>query len=180
MESASDHLSKTIPWYNSPPDGEHAEVAQAIIDLWLENEDLGVSVAELTWVADEISRPEASAINSLRSIGLKDVGLAERVVGYLWVSDGVTAVEAGAVEKLAGLANRDLSAAEFVAELPKVSYGGEARGPEKLALVAQLHWVLDGLTETEKSVVFSLATLVDADPELAEIVARHGLAGRRH
>ena len=58
-ERAAWRLSDIIPWFRNPPDNFSLEAARRIKDIWLQDSDLGDTVARFPWLADGVDYTEA-------------------------------------------------------------------------------------------------------------------------
>ena len=190
-EVAATRLSEILPWFESPPDAEHARAAEAIIGIWLEDTDLGDLIAKMPWVADGIVGLESSSLDSLGNIATVDVELANRVFRHTWFVDGLTYPEKEAVRILDSIAEKDVTLARRVVRYPSVTDGITAHESgtlgylDKIAttdlamasVIASYSWIESDITEYGRLALEYVYLVAGRDPALARKVAAYGWIG---
>ena len=116
-ETAATQLSEIIPWFRSPPDDQHREVAEIVVEIWLLDIELGHTVAMLPWVREGATGSQQDPLRALSRIAHRDSRLAKTVARLTWFADGVDKNGRRALWSLLDLANNDLELARRVSSL---------------------------------------------------------------
>lgn len=149
------------------------------------NIELGQQIADLPWLIDAVSQPEAAVIHALSNIAGRDVGLAGRLASLPWVRERATGLEWGTTTALDYIAEKDVELANSVSILPWLADGVtwyEKNALERLGelasmdgelarRVAALPWFNDDLTRFEAVTLLHLNTLASSDAETASELA---------
>ena len=143
-------MTRSIPWFASPPDAAHDEVAEWLIDLWIREPGLGDSVAQIPWLADDVDDDELWALLGLTEISSLDLGLAKTVVASPWFPDGINPHEGNVIHGLSIIAFLGIGQAKTVAALP---------------------WLTDDITEHEGLAILRLGSIASQNHDLAQTVA---------
>ena len=151
-ERAASHLSEIIPWFKNPPDNSSSEAAQIITDIWLQDADLGETVAKLPWLAGGVSSHNQSTIWLLRAIALLDLELARAVVSHPWPIDSSSSHYEQILAIVIETGEMDLELAKQMVEYP---------------------WLIDGVSEDELQTLYSLYFITLADIDLARMIANY-------
>ena len=145
-ELVAARLSEIIPWFKNPPDDHYLEAAQIITDIWLQDSDVGDTVAKLQWVGDGVDEEELHALRFLDGIAQTDIKLAKTATTFAWMADGITRDERNVLWALRDVASKDLDLARTAITLP---------------------WLADGVTSIEDGILFALSDLASEDINLA-------------
>ena len=145
-------MAELLSWFQEPPGPLYVKVAQLLVELWLRDDGLGKTVAELSWIASlPIGEEAPVTLTNLRDIADADLDMAKRISGYPWLTDGVSRDgEAGGLSALVRIAANDLELARQV---------------------SGFSWFVDDVTGDEGSVLYSLVHIVAEDLELARQVS---------
>ncbi len=178
---ATYRLGEIIPWFENPPDREHAEAVEALIELWTAESAIAESIALVPWVVDGIETSETAGFDSILRIARSDASIAMRILALSWFIDGVSDHEADAMRVLF---EADPDSAGRVLENPWVKDGltveetgmlemlllGNGRNAQEV--LGELPWVADGIDDSEyEEWGFSLLEeIVSIDPNLATSV----------
>ena len=154
-EVAAAQLSKIITWFVNPPDSIHSYAAETITGIWLQDSELGVAVARLPWVKDDIAETDLSSLNALAGIAKLDSEPAMLVVSSDWFADGVDYDDPYGSEESVLRSLRDIA----------------EESSEMVTLVLELPWIADDMTVYESSAIRYLAGLARADLDLSVTAA---------
>ena len=177
---AEAQLSQIIPWFADPPDDLHKDVAEQIIDLWVNDPDLGERVARLPWVLDGLTQAEELQGQLLGDLVPEEPDYALWVLMIPWVmgmaTDGpgypnvhewptfnlllktvlTQPALAPALEAVSGLTD-SVSQEEYDLVLYLATeFAGD---PELAYQLVQLDWVADGLDPTDRLILDGLASV---------------------
>ena len=182
--AAATELSRTIPWFSSPPDVSHNRAAGALTTIWAENSNLGAWVAQMSWVGNGITGLDDRVLLLLRDIVLANPDLAETIAGYHWFADGVTPWEWETLETLGTSPGENVEKALQIARLVWIADGVTnreekaisnlqriARHPKIADRVLHFDWVIEGIAYQEQQGLENLADLANNHPGLAAMVA---------
>lgn len=158
---------------------------------------LATTVAGFPWIRDGISEGERKALGTLASslayLAVKDPALAKKAVAYPWMADNITNEESLALANLSYLVSRNSALGRQVAAMPFLSSSLEAHDryalnylgdlnahhPDKLALLVEQPWFLDGLSDQEASLVTVLGYQARLSTEdFKSLVRTHSLESR--
>ena len=145
-ERAAAHLSGIIPWFKNPPADFSPQAAQIITDIWLQDSDVGDTVAKLQWVGDGVDEEELHALRFLNGIAQTDIKLAKTATTFAWMADGITKDERNILWGLRDIASNDLDLARTA---------------------ITLSWLADSVTSIEDGILFALSDLASEDLDLA-------------
>jgi hypothetical protein len=148
---SSQRLQNSLPWFKEEDHTEAEESAlSALSQLVSQNQDLGMAVAGLPWVADGMAEGEPESLESLVSLARKDISLADSVADLPWFLDGIIEDEQKALRNIAVLAFWDASLAKAAAGLA---------------------WVTDGIEGKEWASLGDLAVIAGENVSLANTIA---------
>ena len=169
-----------------PPDQDHADVAIALIDLWLLDEVNGDKLARLIWIIDGISQnpPELRTIKNLVDIAKANSELFGILSSYSWVADGINEHEVVTLDAFLKIVVSD---PEFALQLSRIGWveddltdaesaGLEITGnfveqdPDLAKALLELSWLADGLTDEEKGYLVNLVGLAELDADLVALL----------
>ena len=147
----SQRLRSSLTWFKEEGHTEAEESAlSALSQLVSRDQNLGMTVAGLTWIADGIAEKEPEPLESLAYLARQDTSLAAALAGLPWFLDGIIEAEQNALQNIASLAFRDVSLAKAAAGLA---------------------WVADGIEGDEWSSLGNLAAIAQDDVSLASAIA---------
>ena len=145
-EYAVAYLSHVIPWFESKSSNSEDGEAALLVSLWVHDRGLGVTMANLPWIADGIGDDERLVLSTLARGSFMERGLAETMVSRPWFTDSITVDEYGAVRELGKLT---------------------AVNPDLAIAVANGPWVRDEVPYTVPSAIKALRRVSAEDPDLA-------------
>lgn len=153
-----------------------------IADLDLET---AKTLADYSWVEDDITREEKTTLLTIREIAKKDVEAAMLTAEQFWVADGVSSPERRAVSSINGIAGYDVELARRIFDEP---FMGAPFRERDVAALSGLHgllaaspahsvwsqvssksWFTDGLNDNEATLlqVIGWGARIDNDFRLA-------------
>ena len=144
---------------------------------------LGEAVADLPWVADNITQLEIIVLEYLSLTSTADA--ANQIVGLAVIADGISEAEFEVIKEVSKHSHRDYSVVETVSKLPWVADG--ISSDERSALsysieiahadsylaerVLTLPWTEDGISQSEAGAIFYYSLIAQADLSIAQRVA---------
>ena len=191
-------LSESVPWFESPENGHQGNAVGPLIDLWLNDRELGERVAGLGWVVDGGKgesgwRPYLlpEALQLLADFAAYDREMAGVIVDFPWMGDRLTVEDASALEALYALAWQDRELARTALAFPWVADGvdswetnrAEFTALDALTGLASIDrelgrlaggwpWLADGVTEAEQNALIQLWNIAYEDLALGETALR--------
>ena len=147
-ETLPSQLRELLPWFDAPPDQDHA--------------DLAMYIAKLRWTDDGIDPLEAEAISMLADIAVKEMDLAHYLSQVSWMFDAVTE------DEVAWLAWFTETEVEWQKLAPLIARGD--RGAQVVHRAMQLPWIIDGVHDNDLETIDMLMRVIEADLRLAEVV----------
>ena len=138
-------------------------------------------IAELPWVEDELSQLERDTIDQLLYIGVSDIPSLEATLGLPWVQDAISAVEYDAITWLSNLGVRDIPNLAAIIAMPFLQTPDTTdvlalrsmhslAHEEALAPLMDHASVLDGITDSETTLVTAVGTLYRDTDEISRML----------
>ena len=144
-EIAIERVGEFLPWYVRSTRPFEFEAGDAVLHLWMQNNELGETLARLSWVNDGVTHYEAPLVKFLSDVGVSDPELGARILGFPWVR-----------EYLSGPTERALESLSIIFE----------RDPALLHWVSSYRWISDDLDEAEEDGLYFLKQILVIDFEL--------------
>ena len=124
---------------------------ESLRDMLSDAPKSGTRVFDLSWVIDDMTRPEAVVLDSVARLAAEDADILSKVVGLPWIADGASESDSSAL-------------AWFVDSFA-------VHGAETAKLVVEYFWFADGVTLRERELLRHLAALAESDPDAAQLIA---------
>ena len=184
-EVAAAHLSEIIPWFRNPPDSHHAETANSLVSIWVEDMEVGNTLVRLPWVVDGIVENEWQVILRLDRTVSEELEFARMIASLHWFADDLTVEEFNSIDAVTRLLSKDVATASVVVSLPWFVDGASSNESasihaidriafsnlELARAIVKLPWVTDDLTLVEHNSIDALDRLAEKDVELATKLA---------
>lgn len=149
--SAAEALSEFFPWFLNPPDDTHASVVQPLVEVWLQDAELGRELARAPWLSDGIGVKEYNPIYGLSRLFDLDPALARRMLAYSMEEP---------------VRNRNVFPLSALGDMTW-------QHPERLDLLRRQPWFTDGLSPEERAFIVPLTKVAAHDAIYRDLLAFH-------
>ena len=180
-------LAEIVPWFESPKDLNEIVASRTLTSIWLQDPEIGHTVAQLPWVVDGVNEVEKTSIDQIATISEADTATVAAILDLQWLVDGIgdDGYETVALETFGKIAREDPAAVIQTARLTWVSNGidgkNDAVAIEALGTLASsdaeflreilgFPWIPDSLTDLESAFLNSVAWIAKGNPEAPSVV----------
>ena len=176
-EIAVERVGEFLPWYERSTRPFEFEAGDAILQLWMQNNDLGEALARLPWVNDGVVFDEAQYVKILSDVGVADPATVTAMFSFPWLADDLSSTAQYALDGLATIFGVNSGAFRVATGYPWVSDDLLESESEALYLIGQiltvdfdfglevlsLDWIKDGITSDESVGLYQVIELADSD-----------------